>query len=257
MPRAKRTDRDRAEARRRYRASLGEPIETDDLEVDDESASSSKATAATSSGRARAGGPSQTAAPIARPSLLAAFRSSFRPIDWRGDLRALPMLVRNKAFYVPVVLSGASVAALPLLGVNPLTSAFYQYFSFTAPLGTAFIAGFFAPRASWLVGMLAALASVGFQALAFSVGPFGGLFDNFLDASGQPLTRATAEALILSQALFPGVPLSGFFAAAAAWYKRFLGRANPNRGRPAQPGRRPDGKTPKRNEPRPILARRR
>jgi hypothetical protein len=256
VPRAKRTDRDRAEARRRYRASLADPLETDDLDADGDASTSSAATTSAPSGRARAAGSSQAAAP-ARPSLSAAFRSSFRPIDWRGDLRALPMLIRDKSLYVPVILSGASVAALPLLGVNALTSAFYQYFSFTAPLGTAFVAGFFAPRASWLVGMLAALASVGFQAIAFSVGPFGGLFDSFLDANGQPLTRAAAESLILTQALIPGVPLSGFFAAAAAWYKRFLGRANPNRARPAQSGRRPDGKQPKRNEARPILARRR
>jgi hypothetical protein len=256
VPRAKRTDRDRAEARRRYRASLVDSPEGDDLEADEDSPSPSAASGAAPSGRARSAGASHTAAP-ARPSLATAFRSSFRPIDWRGDLRALPMLIRDKSLYVPVILSGASVAALPLLGVNPLTSAFYQYFSFTAPLGTAFVAGFFAPRASWLVGMLAALASVGFQAMAFSVGPFGGLFDTFLDATGQPLTRASAESLILSQALIPGVPLSGFFAAAAAWYKRFLGRANPNRARPAQGGRRPDGKQPKRNESRPILARRR
>jgi hypothetical protein len=126
VPRAKRTARDRAEARRRYRASLGEPIETDDLEAGDDSVGASRVSAPTSSGRPRAAGASQAAAPIARPGLTAAFRSSFRPIDWRGDLRALPMLVRDKAFYVPVVLSGASVAALPLLGVNPLTSAFYQ-----------------------------------------------------------------------------------------------------------------------------------
>jgi hypothetical protein len=256
VARAKRSARDRAEARRRYRASLGEPLEPDDLEIDDEGPISTTPAAAPSS-RARAAGPSQAVAPKARPSMTAAFRSSFRPIDLRGDLQALPMLIRNKAFYVPVILSGASVAALPLLGVNPLTSAFYQYFSFTAPLGTAFVAGFFAPRASWLVGMLAALASVGFQALAFSVGPFGGLFDSFLDASGQPLTRATAESLILSQALIPGVPLSAFFASAAAWYKRFLNRASPNRPKPTQSGRRPDGKQPKRNEARPILARRR
>jgi hypothetical protein len=256
VPRAKRTDRDRAEARRRYRASLAESPETDDLDAGGEASTSSTATSSPS-GRGRAAGSSQAAAAPARPSLSAAFRSSFRPIDWRGDLRALPMLIRDKSFFVPVILSGASVAALPLLGVNALTSAFYQYFSFTAPLGTAFVAGFFAPRASWLVGMLAALASVGFQALAFSVGPFGGLFDSFLDANGQPLTRAAAESLILTQALIPGVPLSGFFAAAAAWYKRFLGRANPNRTRPAQSGRRPDGKQPKRNEARPILARRR
>ena len=253
MPRAKRTDRDRAEARRRYRASLVEPAEIDDLDAEDAAAESNTAPARASTGRARSAPP-----PTARPSILGAFRSSFRPIDWRGDFRALPQLLRTKAFLVPVILSGASVAALPLLGVNALTSAFYQYFSFTAPLGTAFLAGFFAFRASWLVGMLVALASVGFQALAFSVGPFGGLFDTFLDANQQPMTRAAAEALILNQALVVGVPSAALFAAAAAWYKRFLGRANPNRGRPAQPtGRRPDGKQPKRNESRPILARRR
>ena len=167
------------------------------------------------------------------------------------------MLIRHKAFLVSVILSGLSVALLPLLGVNALTSAFYQYFSFTAPLGTAFLAGFFAPRASWLVGIMAALASVGFQALAFTAGPFGGLYDSFLDANNQPMTRAAAEALVLNQAIVVGVPTAALFAAAAAWYKRFLGRANPNRSRPAQAGRRPDGKQPKRNEARPILARRR
>ena len=257
MARAKRTDR--AAARRRYRASIAEPLEMDDLDGE-EDLPSAQATSRSSNPTARAAsggsGGSASSAP-ARPGMAAAFRSSFRPLDLRSDLRALPMLVRHKSFLVPAILSGASVAILPLLGVNALTSAFYQYFSFTAPLGTAFLAGFFAPRASWLVGMMAALASVGFQALAFTVGPFGGLYDTFLDSSGQPMTRAAAEALVLNQALVVGVPSSALFAAAAAWYKRFLNRANPNRNRPAQSSRRPDGKTPKRNEPRPILARRR
>ena len=255
MARAKRTDR--AEARRRYRASLADPLETDDDLLDDDDLAPAVSTSP-SSGRAAASAPSRSAAAApSRPGMGSAFRSSFRPVDLRGDLQALPLLIRHKAFLVPVILSGASVALLPLIGVNALTSAFYQYFSFTAPLGTAFLAGFFAPRASWIVGMMAALASVGFQALAFSLGPFGGLYDSFLDANGQPMTRAAAEALVLNQALVVGVPSAALFAAAAAWYKRFLGRANPNRGRPAQTTRRPDGKTPKRNESRPILARRR
>jgi drug/metabolite transporter (DMT)-like permease len=251
VARAKRTDRDRAEARRRYRASLADPLETDDLDTDETAGSTATSTrAAASPGRS-----APQAGAATRPSILGAFRTSFRPVDWRGDLRALPQLLRTKAFLVPVILSGASVAALPLVGVNALTSAFYQYFSFTAPLGTAFLAGFLAPRASWLIGMLAALASVGFQVVAFSVGPFAGIFDP--RAAGDP-SRQESMALIVNQALVVGVPSAALFAAAAAWYKRFLGRANPNRGRPAQPtGRRPDGKQPKRNEPRPILARRR
>jgi hypothetical protein len=260
VARAKRTGR--AEARRRYRASIADSLETDDLAA--ETADDAEATAAPSARAvANARAPRSTSAtstqPTApRPSIAGAFRSSFRPIDLRADLRALPLLLRHKSFLVPVILSGASVAALPLIGINAFTSAFYQYFSFTAPLGTAFLAGFFAPRASWLVGVLAALASVGFQALAFGVGPFGGLFDTFLDASGHPMSRGAAEALILNQALVVGVPTAALFASAAAWYKRFLNRASPNRQGAAAPGgRRPDGKVPKRNEPRPILARRR
>jgi hypothetical protein len=261
VARAKRTDR--AAARRRYRASIADSFETEEPTPDDEApqpatiptGSAPPPRAATSTG-ARSTAP--TATPVGRPSVMGALRSSFRPVDLRGDLQALPMLLRHKAFLIPVILSGASVAALPLLGSNALTSAFYQYFSFTAPLGTAFLAGFFAPRASWLIGMLAALASVGFQALAFAVGPFGGLYDAFLDSTGASMTRAGAEALVLNQALVVGVPSAGLFAAAAAWYKRFLSRASPNRQRPpAATSRRPDGKVPKRNEQRPILARRR
>ncbi len=247
MARAKRTDR--AEARRRYRASIGEPLDDErDLEDDAEPAASPARPAAGARpvASARSSGAASTPPVAPRPSMTGAFRSSFRPVDWRGDLRALPMLLRHKALLIPVILSGASVAALPLLGANALTSAFYQYFSFTAPLGAAFLAGFLAPRASWLVGLLAGLASFGFQALAFNVGPFGGLFDKDF------------QVLVLNQALVVGVPSAALFAAAAAWYKRFLNRASPSRQRAAaSTGRRPDGKQPKRNEPRPILARRR
>ena len=251
MARAKRTDR--AAARRRYRATLTEgPDELDDeLAAEEQPAPSQRRPAAS---------PAPGAAAQPRPSLGSAFRSSFRPLDLRGDIRALPRLIRHPAFLVPTVLAGLSVALVPLLGLNAMTSTFYQYFSFSAPLGTAFIAGFFAPRASYLLGGLAALASVGFQALAFSRGNFGGFLDIFTDpATGGTLSRDAAAALILNQALFVGVPSAAFFSAAAAWYRRFLNRASPNRQRQAAAasGRRPDGKVPKRNDQRPILARRR
>jgi drug/metabolite transporter (DMT)-like permease len=265
VARAKRTDR--AEARRRYRATFADPAEGD-LSPEDGGPVETAADADSSGGRraagtapaVRAGGTAPTVAAPARPSLGAAFRSSFRPVDLRGDLRALPQLVRHWSFFVPVVLSGLSVALIPLLGLNALTSAFFQYFSFTAPLGTSFLAGFFAPRASYLVGILAALASVGFQVLAYSVGPFGGLFNEFRDANNAILGEAAAKQLVINQALTVGVPSAALFAAAAAWYRRFLNRANPNRGRAraqAAGGRRPDGKVPKKNQQRPALARRR
>jgi hypothetical protein len=255
VARAKRTDR--AEARRRYRATLAESDPDANLEEDETGVVPAGAAAAT----AKKGSTRTAPAPEpARPGLAYAFRSAFRPLDLRGDLKALPMLLRHPAFLFPVVLSGLSVALIPLVGLNALTSTFYQYFSFTAPLGTSFIAGFFAPRASWLVGGLAALASVGFQAIAFSSGSFGGFLDVFSDpATGGTLARDAAARLILSQALFVGVPSGAFFAAAAAWYRRFLKSASPNRARQAQSnsGRRPDGKVPKKQESRPLLARKR
>jgi hypothetical protein len=253
LPRAKRTTR--AEARRRYRASLADPIDDRDLdEFPDEPIETA--------GRSRRSdaAPSRSAAGAApRPGIFAAFRASFRPLDLRGDLRALPQLVRHPSFLVAVILSGLSVALIPLVGSNAATATLYQYFSYSTPLGTAFIAGFFAPRASYLLGILAALASVGFQAIAFSSGTFGGLLAGGKDASGNPLAPNQVASLILGQALFIGVPWSAFFAAAAAWYRRFLRTANPNRQsrQAAAPSRRPDGKVPKSNEPRPLLARRR
>jgi hypothetical protein len=247
VARAKRTERDRAEARRRYRASIaaaeGETTELDDLE--------DGPTPGEPTPGARTSGPSE------RPSITAAFRSSFRPLDLRGDLRALPGLFRHKAFLIPLILAGAAVAVVPLVGPQPLAITFWQYFAGSAPLGTAFVAGFLAPRASWLIGGLVCLIAVGFQAIAFT-GQFGGIFDNLRDVNNAPVDPATAKAFFLNQSLIIGVPSGMFFAAAAAWYKRFLNRANPNRSRPGPSGgRRPDGRQPKRNQGRPMLARRR
>ena len=264
MARAKRTDR--AAARRRYRATLAEEPDPLDPAPDGEDADEAPQTTRRAS-RSATAAPTVAATPARgtpaapqRPSITGAFRSSFRPLDLRGDLKALPRLLRHPAFFVPTIVSGLSVALVPLLGLNAMTSTFYQYFSFSAPLGTSFLAGFFAPRASYLLGALAALASVAFQALAFSRGTFGGFLEIFTDpATGQTLSRDAAAALILNQALFIGVPSGAFFAAAAAWYRRFLNRASPNRRakQAAASGRRPDGKIPRKNQGRPALARRR
>jgi hypothetical protein len=254
VARAKRTDR--AEARRRYRASIGEPL--DDESVDAAAEESPRASRVSAS----QGGP-RTAPPapaVARPSIIGAFRSSFHSANVREDVRALPQLVRHWSFLVPLILTGLSVAVLPIVGLGSLTLTFYQYFSATMPFGSVFLAGFFAPRASYLVGILIAIASIGFQALAFSVGPFGGYLDLLVDPVTQvPLTHDQAARVLLEGAIYLGIPASALFAAAAAWYRRFLNRANPNRAaRGARPaGGRPDGKIPKRNEQRPILARRR
>lgn len=256
MARAKRTDR--AEARRRYRATVVDPLDEGDLDPSTDLADGPTAPARPTGGpRVRASAGPAAAAPQ-RTSITGAFRSSFRPADLRGDLRALPQILTHWSLYVPIILAGLSVALVPFMGPASIAGVLFGYFSGGAPFGTAFIAGLFAPRASYLVGLIAALASVGFMALAFAVGPFGGALQGVQDVNHQPLSEASAKSILLGEALFTGVPLAALVASAGAWYRRFLNRANPNRGRPSTPsGRRPDGKIPRKPEQRPMLARRR
>jgi hypothetical protein len=257
VARAKRTDR--AEARRRSRAALAAPLAGDEIEGEDEVAGSPASPARPAGTPRSRSSPGTAAAPtVKRPGVAAAFRSSFRPLDLRGDIRALPQIVTHWSFYVPVILAGLSVALIPFLGPASIAGVLFGYFSGAAPFGMAFIAGLFAPRASYLVGILAGLASVGFMALAFSVGSFGGALQGMTTVTGEPVTESAAKQLLLNEALLSGVPLSALVAAAGAWYRRFLNRANPNRGRPtASTARRPDGKVPKKPTQRPMLARRR
>lgn len=232
MARAKRTAR--AEARRRYRASIGDPMLADaDESLEDDAPATPTPPARTPSARATA---PQGARPE-RPSITGAFRSSFRPLDLRGDLRALPRLLMTKAFLIPAVVSGASFI-LFALEQNQLTAFLYQYFSYQFPVAAVFATGFFAPRASWLLGALVAILSTLFQ------------FPLFADVSPS----------LLLAVLVQGAVYGSFFAAAAAWYRRFLNRANPNRAasRPQQTtSHRPDGKIPRKQQQRPMLARRR
>jgi hypothetical protein len=256
VARAKRTDR--AEARRRYRAAMAEAgTPVSDLDPDEDDAPA-KPAGSRGSTPARAGGSASGPAPMQRPGIGYAFRTAFRPADLRGDLKALPGLMKHPAFWGPLLLSAAAVVAIPIFGATSLTVLFYQYFSGTAPLGTSFIAGFFAPRASYLLGAIIALASVGFQAIVF-LGPFGnGFFDLQSTTTAAPVSKDILVQQILTNALFAGVPSGAFFAAAAAWYRRFLRLASPNRQAQARStGKRPDGKVAKKNESRPILARRR
>jgi hypothetical protein len=237
-------------------AEAGTPVP--DLDPDEEDAPA-KPSGSRGSTTARAGGSAASGpAPMQRPGIGYAFRTAFRPADLRGDLKALPGLMKHPAFWGPLLLSAAAVAAIPIFGATSLTVLFYQYFSGTAPLGTSFISGFFAPRASYLLGAIIALASVGFQAIVF-LGPFGnGFFDLQSTTTAAPVSKDILVQQILTNALFAGVPSGAFFAAAAAWYRRFLRLASPNRQAQARStGKRPDGKVAKKNESRPILARRR
>jgi hypothetical protein len=243
VARAKRTNR--AEARRKYRAAMNEPLEdADDLDAvaaahadaatgDDVKPAPSKSSAASS--------PPGTARP--RPSIALAFRGAFRPLDVPGDLRALPRLLIDKSFLIPVALIVAVAAVVIAFGGREMISRELSAFVLAPPpLAPVFIAGFLAPRASWLLGaLLGVVQSIAVLAVISTpaLGPLVGVPDSGVFASS----------------MFISVLFGSFYAAAMAWYKRFLRGANPPR--TAAASNKPAGKPKRGSQGRPALARRR
>ena len=277
MPRAKRTNR--AEARRRYRASLGESGEEEAFE-------DAEPQAAGRSSAPKASGPTQE-----RPSLGNAFRASFRPPNVREDLRALPSLIVDRSVWLPSLLTLAAGIAFGITGGgNWLIALIATYFVAPPALGSVFLGGFLAPRASYLVGLIigfvsAAVASaviltssaslvtgqpivgtatptpvssaaasagasaspaVASTAPAPSGSPASPAPSGSAAASPTPTASPTPSPSSLQDQViyaFLTAPVFGmFFAASAAWYRRFLRMSNPNRGRPQQQ-RGPDGRS--------------
>ncbi|MGH2477814.1 MAG: hypothetical protein ACRDIL_21405 [Candidatus Limnocylindrales bacterium] len=224
MARAKRTAR--AEARRRHRTELGL---VDESSIADEAVEASTANAR---------GKSPTANQPARIGIGAAFRQAFRPLDIRGDLQALPTIaLRTKALWVPILLTLLSAVLYVVVrpegrtDIGAIATIFmFQYFLQTPAIGGVFIAGFLAPRASWLLGVIVGLVS----AACYS----------YLGLAGYVGIAANARAEDVVVAAFIMSPIMGaIFASAAAWYRRFLQLSNPNRGRAQAAAKRTDGRT--------------
>jgi hypothetical protein len=217
LARAKRTDR--TEARRRHREEQAAVVGA---------AGVAEGTAPMSASK---GSPGPAPAALPRPSITTALRASFRPLDLGGDVRALPRLLLHWSFWGPALATivGSVVfivwAQTWVEGVAPSTFGTVAYLAFQmlvypvpAPAGAAFIAGFGAPRASWLIGILiGVIAAVSYTVVLYTV-PVGLLVK----------TQADIQPAALSALLTAPVG-SALFAAAAAWYKRFLNLANPNR----------------------------
>jgi len=242
VARAKRTNR--AEARRNYRAAMAASTdELDEAELDDEGGSAATPAAETSRAQAPAQPKSTTsasAAPGARPSIANAFRGSFRPLDVPGDLRALPRLLIDKAFLIPAALIVVVAAVVIVFQGKELISRELSAFVLSPPpLAPVFIAGFLAPRASWLLGGLLGVV----QTVAVLV---------VISTPALAQLTSVPDGATLASSMFVSIAFGAFYAAAMAWYKRFLRAANPPRNAPA--ARRPAGKS---KQSRPMLAKRR
>ncbi|HEX5588661.1 MAG TPA: hypothetical protein VFX65_00030 [Candidatus Limnocylindrales bacterium] len=160
-----------------------------------------------------------SAASFERPSLTAAFRNAYRPAHVREDIAALPWLIRSRSFLVAVALVIGGTIAVAVAPTNVIGSLMFQALVVPPAMAPIFIVGFFAKRASYLLGLIVSLVDVAAYAVfIYAIAP--GL-------SSDPIDPAQQQGLVFS-ALSVG-PLSGiFFAASAAWYRRFLALSNAN-----------------------------
>ncbi len=211
MARAKRTER--AAARRRYRAA----IESEPLEAEEASETAAPR---------RTAPPPRPGVEGVRSGIGAALRASFHPLNVREDLAALPSLVRHRSLWLPILVTVVStVAVIVTQGKDLVTPFLFAYFVQTPALGGVFLAGFLAPRASWLLGAIVGIVAAAGYVAVLAIVP----------GSISPTAPGTAKLEEIAFSAFLLSPImGGVFAALAAWYRRFLTLTNPNRGRRSQ-----------------------
>jgi len=201
VARAKSTDR--AEARRKYRAYL---------QAQEEAAAAANlpddAPAAAASKPARSGQrPAQPGQPAGRLGMFAAARAAYRNPTYVDDVRHIGDLVfRSKAVWpVLLVCVAGAVYMSARVGAadankDPILPAVYQFLFYPVPLLPPMIAGFFAPRATWLAGAIAAFIAT--MSLVVVVTLNSGTFSNTtgeLFASPSPAASGAVASVAPSQ----------------------------------------------------------
>jgi hypothetical protein len=149
-----------------------------------------------------------------------------------------------------MILAAAAIIAVTG-GTEPISRSLSPYFLAPPPVAPVFLAGFLAPRASWLLGGLLGLIS----SIAIIVVLSTPLMQQA--ATGTTTGASVLQPDVVAYSFFVSIVGGAFYAGAAAWYKRFLALANPNRaaratGKPSDRSRRRGG-----SDDRPLLARRR
>jgi len=243
VARAKRTDR--AEARRKYRAYLQAQQDAEAAEAE----SSGSAAAAPSS--KPAGGRDQKPQPVAQPGvrmgMFAAARAAYRTPHYRDDLRNIRSLVLGSNAVWPVLVVCLATGAYSVVRINagagdtdPILPALFQFVFYPVPLLPPMLAGFLAPRSSWLAGLISAFIST-----MTLVGVFAMTKIAVPDSTASITTTSllTLTVILLSQSLAFGFLIG----ALSGWYKRFLNLTSGARSRP--PSKSGGGRSPQRRRP--------
>lgn len=150
-------------------------------------------------------------------------KSLFQAPRFREDLRLLPQIFRaRRALWIPPILLIAGFlltlvwAGLPV-SILPVVDLFLQFFFVMPPLFTFFLAGFLAPRASYLIGFLVALfAGVLWAILILGFGIAYQL------GVGAVLVPEIDRGLLTVDYFILGAVYGTIAAAFAAWYRDFL-----------------------------------
>jgi len=232
VARAKRTDR--AEARRQYRAYLQEKQETAAAEADDSDGAADVASSRPA--RSRYQRPQAVIKPGGRLGIFAAAKAAYLTPHYLDDIRNVRSLVFHSKAVWPVLVVCVAAGAFGVFRISsgasyddPVLTALFQFVFFPVPLVPPMLAGFLAPRSTWLAGLIAGFIStmtmVGFFAMTTTRIPgYGGaIYGGLLAITVQMLSTSLAFGLMMGA-------LSG-------WYKRFLRLTSAPRNRaPAKSG---------------------
>jgi hypothetical protein len=175
VARAKSTER--AEARRKYRAYLQAQEEAAGTEYG--GAADEAGPKPTRSRDPRSQAPSQ---PAVRMGMMAAARAAYRTPHYIDDIRTAPALIfRSNAIWPVAVLciaAGAyfSAKANSDYRSDAILTPLIQFLFYPVPLLPPMIAGFFAPRSTWLAGVIASFIAT--MTLVVVIGMHPGLVTN-------------------------------------------------------------------------------
>jgi hypothetical protein len=154
----------------------------------------------------------------------------FKMPNIRADVQALPAMVRGRPIlFLPLALLLVGLGIfLAIPGLSPdiagIAGYYIQFFFAPPALFTFFIAGFFAPRAAYLVGFIYGLiAAVIWSIAIIAVG------QQVIGDATAPTTAIDPPVVILNM-LVIGILYGTLAAALAAWYRDFL-RGMQERGR--------------------------
>jgi hypothetical protein len=215
VARAKRTDR--AEARRRYRAYLQqmqdqeEEGEADEVEPAQET-------------RARQSRPSE---PVIRPGQKVGFgqalKLAYRQPTYLADIRWAPTLIRQTYAVWPISLLSiaAMIFGLTRNDYNDGTVSFLIGFAFYPPMIQPMAAGFLAPRATWLAGLLTSLVS-GICFVTLVIWYFGPVKHLANTPASAPSVGSGQYFSLIVEIIGGSMAIGLLLGAASGWYKRFL-----------------------------------